>query len=395
MLGDPQYLSNLKILKDVTITPVVQDEDDQVISKLKKLPNITFTCYKPEPVFKVPEPPKPIENHSINGLTNRPNNNIISINQVINNVNVKKRKTHLNNKQTPENYPGKENNQTAENNYNEQLFYSSNAKKPKTINIKQEYETIDLTNCDNENVCNDFGMHKTKYKNEYLKTNQNNKADNNVTKSSSTILEEYLLLQEMNTFCDNLIQKKSEIPESPKLIKNNFGQTLKQKYNDSPFVINNSDKTITSSLDVVPEQYQSINNNQQTGSLCDEKSETVSKNTLTNLKSKTSVSKVEKSAISEDYILMDISTYGQANIVQATPLVDLLNASDPGYVDSITDFGQLENSNVHSNILNPMAEDTYNVVNDSRLLQRVTRLFCDNLFETKSETETVMLINDF
>lgn len=51
-------LSNLKITKEVTITSYKQDNENNVMSMLKKLPNITFGYVNPQPVFKVPETPK-------------------------------------------------------------------------------------------------------------------------------------------------------------------------------------------------------------------------------------------------------------------------------------------------------------------------------------------------
>lgn len=47
-------LSNFKVSKEVTITPIENKENDEIISKLKKLTNITFDIVKPEPVFKIP-----------------------------------------------------------------------------------------------------------------------------------------------------------------------------------------------------------------------------------------------------------------------------------------------------------------------------------------------------
>jgi len=51
---------NVKISKDVTITSIthVNDTENNILSKLKKLPGITINLVKSEPVFKVPEPPK-------------------------------------------------------------------------------------------------------------------------------------------------------------------------------------------------------------------------------------------------------------------------------------------------------------------------------------------------
>uniref|UniRef100_A0A2S2P569 Uncharacterized protein n=1 Tax=Schizaphis graminum TaxID=13262 RepID=A0A2S2P569_SCHGA len=51
---------NLKISKEVTITSInhINDTNNKIISKLKKLPDITIDLIQPEPIFKVPEPPK-------------------------------------------------------------------------------------------------------------------------------------------------------------------------------------------------------------------------------------------------------------------------------------------------------------------------------------------------
>jgi len=56
----PIFPSNLKISKEVTITSIthVNDTENNIILKLKKLPGITIDLVKSEPVFKVPESPK-------------------------------------------------------------------------------------------------------------------------------------------------------------------------------------------------------------------------------------------------------------------------------------------------------------------------------------------------
>jgi len=48
---------NLKISKEVTISHI-NDTKNNIISKLKKLPDITIDLIQSEPIFKVPEPPK-------------------------------------------------------------------------------------------------------------------------------------------------------------------------------------------------------------------------------------------------------------------------------------------------------------------------------------------------
>lgn len=53
----PLTESNLKISKTVTNLTAVKTEEN-IISKLKKLPDITFDLVKPEPIFKIPKVPK-------------------------------------------------------------------------------------------------------------------------------------------------------------------------------------------------------------------------------------------------------------------------------------------------------------------------------------------------
>lgn len=55
----PFSATNLNISKEVTITPVKNTEND-IMSILKKLPEITFNVIQPEPVFKVPEIPRKV-----------------------------------------------------------------------------------------------------------------------------------------------------------------------------------------------------------------------------------------------------------------------------------------------------------------------------------------------
>ncbi|XP_050430532.1 uncharacterized protein LOC126839313 isoform X2 [Adelges cooleyi] len=43
--------------REVTIEPIENKENDQIVSLLKKLPAISYTIFKPEPVFKVPLTP--------------------------------------------------------------------------------------------------------------------------------------------------------------------------------------------------------------------------------------------------------------------------------------------------------------------------------------------------
>lgn len=59
MLYQPErslFPTNLNISKEVTITPIINTENS-VVSKLKKLPDITFDLIQSEPVFKVPVSP--------------------------------------------------------------------------------------------------------------------------------------------------------------------------------------------------------------------------------------------------------------------------------------------------------------------------------------------------
>lgn len=368
MLCQPQILSNIKIPQSVNITPVIQDESNEIISKLKKLPNITFTCYNPKPVFKVLEPSISINKNGRDGLVKRQNNNIINTNQILN-INVKKRKSYTNLKETPVHYPEKENYQFV-NNYNKEVFYKyPNSKKPKKIfntnpvDSIPASQTIDITDDDTDLGYNNFvkGFSQSVNSNAHLKTSQNNKMGHNISESTSNVLNEIPLLQEMNIFCDNLIKMNSEVFKSPKPIKKNLNRPLNTSNNS------NTDsgkcprkcKKITHSTNVKKTK----------------KSNMISKNKLTNLKAETSISKVEKSAICEDYTLMDISSMGQVNIIPSLPPENLFDSTDPGCHSLTTDFDQLGNNlgNMH------MAKDSYNVLNGEGILQIMTRFFCDNL----------------
>ncbi|XP_026807119.1 uncharacterized protein LOC113549842, partial [Rhopalosiphum maidis] len=59
---------NLKISKEITITHI-NDTNNKIISKLKKLPDISIDLIQPEPVFKVPEPPKLKTKNTKNNIT--------------------------------------------------------------------------------------------------------------------------------------------------------------------------------------------------------------------------------------------------------------------------------------------------------------------------------------
>ncbi|KAL4122029.1 hypothetical protein QTP88_014437 [Uroleucon formosanum] len=63
---------NLKISKEVTITSttnVNDTENNMILNKLKKLPGITITLVKSEPVFKVPESPRLKKNNNKKNIT--------------------------------------------------------------------------------------------------------------------------------------------------------------------------------------------------------------------------------------------------------------------------------------------------------------------------------------
>lgn len=49
--------------REANITPT-KDKEDNILSKLKKLPDITFNYIKFDPIFKIPETPKHIKNNS-------------------------------------------------------------------------------------------------------------------------------------------------------------------------------------------------------------------------------------------------------------------------------------------------------------------------------------------
>ncbi|VVC42672.1 Hypothetical protein CINCED_3A010873 [Cinara cedri] len=407
----PHYLSNLKIPKGVTITPVVQDEDKKIISLLKKLPNITFTCYNPKPVFKVPEPPKPIKKNVRNGSVKSQNNSISNINQVLN-VNGKNLKRNSNHQDISENYIGKENNQTIINNYKEKCFYSLyNTKKPnksETLlhtkpvdNIPKAIQIIDLSEDNTDSRYNSLSVDvgQSEYSNANLKNNQNNKVDYSMGIDMSIELNENLLLQEIGNFCDNLVKQNSEVADSSKPTKKNDEQTLKRKYNATISMINNADKTVKNNSENASEKYTRKKNNEQisfSNAKKVKKSETFSKNKLIKLKTVTPARKVNNLAIDEDYTLMDISTMGKVSIIPSPPPLDLINLTDPGHDGFSAGLDECENSNVHlRNKEDRMVEDTYNVQNDKQLLQKMTSLFCENLVEKKSDAENVLLINDF
>lgn len=61
--AQPLTQSNLFISNEVTLTSLPAKTEDNIISKLKKLPDITFDLVKSEPVFKTPKIPKPINNN--------------------------------------------------------------------------------------------------------------------------------------------------------------------------------------------------------------------------------------------------------------------------------------------------------------------------------------------
>ncbi|VVC25809.1 Hypothetical protein CINCED_3A012103 [Cinara cedri] len=92
MLSQPHFSSNLMISKDIPVTPI-NDEENNIMSLLKKLPHIT--------VFKVPESPKPKSNvfFEKNILANRRENNIVNVNTCFNS-NVQNLKRNSNIKQT-------------------------------------------------------------------------------------------------------------------------------------------------------------------------------------------------------------------------------------------------------------------------------------------------------
>lgn len=53
--------SNFKAFKDISLSPIIENnKENSVMSKLKKLPNISLNCVKSESIFKVPESPKQI-----------------------------------------------------------------------------------------------------------------------------------------------------------------------------------------------------------------------------------------------------------------------------------------------------------------------------------------------
>lgn len=102
-------------LKEVTITPIKSDEAD-VVSVLKKLPDISYTLVKTKPIFKIPEVTQfgkhiskkistlnKSENniHKKKVLSERQNNIIINKKQTLTNVSERSKKFQKNSNNTP------------------------------------------------------------------------------------------------------------------------------------------------------------------------------------------------------------------------------------------------------------------------------------------------------
>lgn len=157
MLRQPNSLSNLMTSKDITLKPnnkinTITNEENDIMSKLNKLPNIT--------IFKVPESPK--LNNNSNGmfknnvLANKLENNLVNTRKVLNdNAGNLKRNSNL----------------------------------KQTLKRKQQNQTTTLTNNADEIIQKNLETYPEKYpkKNNKIRTSSPNSKKTKLSKSISEI----------------------------------------------------------------------------------------------------------------------------------------------------------------------------------------------------------------
>ncbi|KAL5236255.1 hypothetical protein ACI65C_003665 [Semiaphis heraclei] len=270
----PILPSNLKISKEVTITSInhVNDTENNIILKLKKLPGITIDLVKSEPVFKVPESPKLKTNNNKKktgphnklkvlfekkGLSVRRDDNIEAKNNSLSQNDINILNTDLN--------PSRTLKQKSKQTFNNISLVKKSSDKPilknSEVSIKKYYPVSEK-----ENVQRTSSPKKLSTK---IQDSSNIKSEN-----SKTIKP----VEEVSNNCKTFIKEIEPVEKVP----NNLN------------MFSNEVKTIKNTI---------INNIE------------LKTNELDN----------------ENYMLLDLSTDGQFNIVPASFPLDFINGSVPEY----------------------------------------------------------------
>ncbi|KAL4107581.1 hypothetical protein QTP88_017906 [Uroleucon formosanum] len=275
----PIVLSNLKISKEVTITSITNVNNDNntennIILKLKKLPGITIDLVKSEPVFKVPESPKLKTNN----------------NNKKNNTSHNKKKVLLKKKGLSERRYGNveaKDNLISHNNIN----ISNTNLNPRILKQKPK---LTFNNISLETMSSDKG----------------------IVKNLEVSYKKYPVSEKENFQRTSSPKKLSKKIQCPSKIKSKSSKTIKMVEE-----ISNNCKIFTK--EVKPAEKVSNNCNIFTKEV-----KTVSdKDTITN----NTEFKTNDELDNENYMLMDLSTDGQFNIVPASFPLDFINVSVPEY----------------------------------------------------------------
>lgn len=243
---------HLKISKELTITHV-NDTKNNIISKLKKLPEITVDLIKPEPVFKVPESPKP-KTKNIKKYT------------IPSNVLKDKGATH-----------------------NIKLNSNTNLNFSAVLKQKQIFNKTSLITKSSDNK--------------------------GILKNPEASIKIHSVLEKENLQRTSSPKMLSKIIQSSPIIKSKSLKT-----NKPVGVISNNCKIFTEEVKPV----EKVSNNHNTFSK--EVKKKSDKDTLIN----NTELKTNKLA-NENYMLMDLSTDGELNIVPASFILDFNNVNDPEY----------------------------------------------------------------
>lgn len=168
-------------------------------------------------------------------------------------------------------------------------------------------------------------------------------------------------------------------------IKNsNLKQTLKQK-NNNTILMNKADKILLNNLKTLPEKYSKKKSNEiisSSNTIQIKKAKTDSQVKFPNVelvKPENNIeSKTIKSAISDDFTFLDLSTEDQVDIVLPSQILDSTNITVSKHASSVTDLNNSENSIMYlktdeNNKVDHIVEDT--VVTE-------TVKICDNLANT-------------
>ncbi|XP_027843961.2 rho GTPase-activating protein gacZ-like isoform X1 [Aphis gossypii] len=244
---------HLKISKELTITHV-NDTKNNIISKLKKLPEITVDLIKPEPVFKVPESPKP-KTKNIKKYT------------IPSNVLKDKGATH-----------------------NIKLNSNTNLNSSAVLKQKQILNKTSLITKSSDNK--------------------------GISKKPETSIKIHSVLGKENLQRTSSPKMLSKIIQSSPMIKSKSLKT-----NKPVEVISNNCKIVTEEEKPV----EKVSNN-PVNTLSKEVKKKSDKNTFIN----NTELKTNKLA-NENYMLMDLSTDGELNIVPASFILDFNNVNDPEY----------------------------------------------------------------